>query len=144
MPDLDERVRFLARVPLFRGLKRRQLETLSESMVARSFAAGETIVDQGKAGIGLFVLVSGEAEVVRQGADDSATVLNTFGPTDFFGELALLDGGPHTAAVIARKETECLVLVRWEFLGKLKGDAEMVTVILQEVAKRFHRALATV
>jgi CRP-like cAMP-binding protein len=143
MPDLEERVQFLARVPLFRGLKRRQLVSLAESMVPRSFAAGETMVDQGKAGIGLFVLVSGEAEVVRLGANGSATVLNAIGPTDFFGELALLDGGPHTAAVIAKEETECLVLVRWEFLGKLKQDAEMVTVILQEVVRRFHRALAS-
>ena len=113
-------------------------------MVSRKYAAGETIVTQGKEGIGLFVLVSGEAEVVRTGADGSTTKLNVFGPTDFFGELALLDGGPHTASVIAVEETECLVLVHWEFVGKLKQDSEMVAVIMQEVVRRFHRALRAV
>jgi CRP/FNR family transcriptional regulator len=144
MPDLDARVDFLARVPLFQGLKKRQIEGLAGSMVPRHYAAGDTIVTQGKEGIGLFVLVSGKVEVVRSGADGSTTKLNVFGPTDFFGELALLDGGPHTAAVVAVEETECLVLAHWEFMGKLKLDAEMVAVIMQEVVRRFHRALQAV
>ena len=144
MPDLDEKADFLARVPLFRGLKQRQLENLAGLMAVRHYDAGETIVTQGKEGIGLFVLVSGEAEVVRTGADGSTTKLNVFGPTDFFGELALLDGGPHTASVVAVEETECLVLVHWEFLGKLKQDAEMVAVIMEEVVRRFHMALRAV
>lgn len=144
MPDLDERAEFLARVPLFHGLRHRQIQSLAGTMVPRHYAAGETIVTQGKEGIGLFVLVSGEVEVVRTGADGSTTVLNVFGPTDFFGELALLDGGPHTASVVAKEETECLVLVHWEFVAKLKQDSEMVTVIMQEVVRRFHRALRTV
>lgn len=144
MPDLDSKVDFLARVPLFRGLKQRQLESLAGSVVFRHYAAGETIVTQGKEGIGLFILVSGEAEAVRTRADGETVLLNTFGPTDFFGELALLDGGPHTASVVAKEETECLALVHWEFVGKLKLDSDMVTVILQEVVRRFHRALLAV
>jgi len=144
MPDLEASADFLARVPLFQGLKQRQIANLAGSMVPRQYAAGETIVTQGKEGIGLFVLVSGRAEVQRTGADGSTTILNVFGPTDFFGELALLDGGPHTASVIATEETECLVLAHWEFMAKLKLDSEMVTVILQEVVRRFHRALQAV
>jgi CRP-like cAMP-binding protein len=101
------------------------------------------MVPQGKEGVGLFVLVSGKAEVVREGPDGSTNKLNELGPTDFFGELALLDGGPHTASVVALEETECLVLAHWEFIAKLKLDTEMVEVILQEVVRRFHRALQT-
>ncbi len=142
MPDdLETTIGFLARVPLFQSLKKRQLESLARSLVPRQFAAGQEIVPQGKEGIGLFILVSGKAEAVRIGADGSKVVLNAFGPTDFFGELALLDGGPHTASVVATEETDCLVLVHWEFMAKLKLDAEMVAVILQEVVRRFHRAL---
>ena len=144
MPDPNANPEFLGRVPLFQGLKRRQIESLAGSMIERRYAAGDTIVTQGKEGIGLFVLVSGRAEVVRTGIDGSTATLNVFGPTDFFGELALLDGGPHTAAVIATEETTCLVLAHWEFVGKLKLDPDMVTVILQEVVRRFHRALQAV
>ena len=141
MPDLDANVDFLARVPLFQGLKRRQIDNLASSMVSRRFAAGETIVTQGKEGIGLFVLVSGQAEVVRTGLDGSTVILNTFGPTDFFGELALLDDGPRTASVVTTEATKCLVLTRWDFYGALREDVEMSITILEEMARRFRVAL---
>ena len=68
--------------------------------------------------------------------------VNTFGPTDFFGELALLDDGLRTASVKAVESTRCLVLTRWDFLAALReADVEMSIVILQELAKRFRRAL---
>ena len=73
--------------------------------------------------------------------DGEQVVVNTFGPTDFFGELAMLSDEPRTASVVATEDAECLVLTRWEFLGKLKADSEMSVVILQELAKRFQRAL---
>jgi CRP/FNR family transcriptional regulator len=63
------------------------------------------------------------------------------GPTDFFGELTLLDDGLRTASVIATDETECLILTRWNFLAVLKEDADMAVVILEELAKRFRLAL---
>ena len=68
-------------------------------------------------------------------------VVNTFGPADFFGELAMLNDEPRTASVYATAETVCLVLTRWEFLGKIKADPEMAVTVLGELAKRFQKAL---
>ena len=141
MPEQKERVRFLAKVPLFEGLKERQLERLSGRFVQRAYRAGQDIVTQGRGGAGLFILLSGAAEAIRVRTDGSKAVVNTFGPTDFFGELALLDDEPRTASVIPTKDTECLVLSQWEFFGALREDSEMGIAILQEVAKRFRRAL---
>jgi CRP-like cAMP-binding protein len=141
MPDLDKNIRFLAKVPLFQSLKERQLQTLAKSLVLRKYAAGQEIVTQGKGGAGLFIIVSGKAEAVRERADGTKVVVNNFGPTDFFGELALLDDEPRTASVVATEDAECLVLVQWDFLGRLKLDGEMAVVILQELGKRFRRAL---
>ena len=109
--------------------------------VRRSYGAGVDIVTQGKGGAGLFVVMSGRAEVIRVRTDGTKAVLNVFGPTDFFGELALLDDAPRTASVVCTEETECLVLSQWEFLGALREDSEMGIVILQELVKRFRRAL---
>jgi CRP-like cAMP-binding protein len=67
--------------------------------------------------------------------------VNNFGPTDFFGELALLYEGTRTASVITTAETDCLVLARWDFISNMREDAEMGVVISQELAKRFRRAL---
>jgi CRP-like cAMP-binding protein len=141
MPDQEDRVRFLANVPLFRGLRERQLQTLNRRFVSRGYKVGDEIVTQGKGGAGLFILLSGAAEAVRVRRDGSKAVVNTFGPTDFFGELALLDDEPRTASVIAREDTECLVLSQWEFFGALREDPDMAIEVLQELARRFRRAL---
>ncbi|MBL7202182.1 MAG: cyclic nucleotide-binding domain-containing protein [Anaerolineae bacterium] len=142
MPDLEKTTTFLARVPLFHNLKKSQVERLGGRVVSRQYKAGQDIVTQGKGGAGLFVIVSGGAEAVRVRADGTKTVVNTFGPTDFFGELALLDDEPRTASVTATEDTDCLVLSQWEFLGSMREDSEMAIVILQELAKRFRRTLS--
>jgi CRP/FNR family cyclic AMP-dependent transcriptional regulator len=133
---------FLAQVPLFRNLGKRQLQSLARSMTPRHFAAGDEIVSQGRGGISLFVIVSGKAEAVHGRADGTRVVVNTFGPTDYFGELAVLNDEPRTASVVAVEDTGCLVLVRWDFLGKLQRNRGMATAILQEQSRRFQRALS--
>ena len=141
MPDEKDIVSFLARVPIFQGLKEGQLRRLARRFVRREYQGGVDIVTQGKGGAGLFIVVSGGAEAIRVRTDGSKAVVNTFGPTDFFGELALLDDEPRTASVVATEKTECLVLSQWELFGALREDADMGIVILQELARRFRRAL---
>ena len=141
MANVKETVGFLNRVSLFQGLKRRQLERLAQKFVPREYAAGEAIVTQDKGGEGFFIIASGQAEAVREQADGDKVTVNTFGPTDFFGELALLDDGLRTASVVTTEATQCLILTRWDFLGVLKEDIDMAIVILEELAKRFRLAL---
>lgn len=142
MPEIKETVEFLAKVPLFQGLKASQLERIAGRLVERSYTAGQDIVTQGKGGAGLFIIVSGAAEAVRVRADGTKTVLNRFGPTDFFGELALLDDEPRTASVVATEDTRCLVLSQWELMGEMRRDADIAIAILQEVVRRFRYALS--
>ena len=142
MSEKVDTAEFLARVPLFQNLNRRQIEGLARVITHRQYAAGDEIVTQGRGGIGLFVIASGKAEAVHVRTDGTKAVVNTFGPADFFGELAVLNDEPRTASVVATEDTECLVLTRWELMGKLETDGKMATVILIELAKRFQRALA--
>lgn len=111
-------------------------------MVERRYERGEPIVTQDRGGEGFFIVVSGKAEACRERPEGDKVAVNTFGPNDFFGELALLDDGLRTASVIASEPAECLALTRWDFLAALREtDVEMAIIILQELAKRFRRAL---
>lgn len=141
MANLKKTIGFLDRVSLFRGLKKQQLERLAKRFTSRTFDADQAIVTQGKGGEGFFIIVTGKAEAIRERRDGTKIVVNTFGPTDFFGELVLLDDGLRTASVIPTEETQCLVLTRWDFHGILKEDVDMAIVILEELAKRFRRVL---
>jgi CRP/FNR family transcriptional regulator, cyclic AMP receptor protein len=142
MASGDQKKKFISNVPLFQGLKDRQVQLLADRMVERNYAAGETIVEQGQGGEGFFVITSGKAEATRLRADGEKIHVNSFGPSDFFGELALLDeGGVRTATIVATEPLTCLILIRWDFLSTLRQDADMAVVILQEMAKRFRVAL---
>jgi CRP/FNR family transcriptional regulator, cyclic AMP receptor protein len=134
-------IQFLQRVPLFQGLDNRQLGKIAQRLIERHFAAGQPMVTQGDVGQGLFIIVSGRAEATRARLDGTKVVVNTFGPTDFFGEMALLDEGVRTATVQALEATDCLALTYWDFQGILKQDADMAVTILQELARRFRMAL---
>lgn len=141
MAKTAEIVKVLQRVPLFRGLNKRQLETLAKTFVERKYKAGQAIVTQGKGGEGFFLVISGKAEAVREQADGTKTVVNSFGEFDFFGELALLDDGVRTATVNALEDSVCLVLTSWDFLSITREDGDMAVTILKELARRFRAAL---
>lgn len=141
MAQPDNTEKFLAQVPLFKGLRERHLKQLSHRFVTRKYQPNDYIVSQGKGGAGMFIVVSGHAEALLESSDGDKTVVNTFGPSDFFGEIALLDDGPRTASVIATEETECLVLSRPDFIAVMHNDAEMGVVIAQELASRIRKLI---
>lgn len=134
-------VQLLQQVPLFQELNNRQLGKIAQRFVERQYEASEEIVTQGQGGEGFFVLISGKAEAVRVRNDGERVIVNSFGPGDFFGEMALLDAGLRTATVTALEPTNCLVLRREDFIGLLREDGEMAVLVLQELARRFRMAL---
>jgi CRP-like cAMP-binding protein len=144
MIDLIHTIGFLQRVPLFQGLKPHQKELLAKRFVERDYQKGDKIVTQGKGGEGFFIIVAGHADAFRARSDGTEVQVNSFGPTDYFGELALLDeDGLRTASVITTEATKCLALTRWDFLGLLKEDNDMAVCILVEIARRFRLVLDT-
>ena len=127
----------LQRVSLFSGLKEKYLRSLLESCIKRRFLRGEALVRQGEPGRGLYVLLSGRVKVVKEIADGEELQVAALGPGDFFGEMAVLDGAPRSASVIASEDTEVLVLTLWEFKAKMKTHPEIALSILPVVVKRF-------
>lgn len=140
-PDIDKRIRFLETVPLFKGLDERQLSRLARRFAERAFATGEAIVSQGTLGIGLFIIASGHADVIRTLANGETVVVNKLSVTDFFGELSLLDESPRTASVIATEPTICLVLTQLDFISVLREDVDIPIAILRVLTRRFRNLM---
>lgn len=143
MADINLYVQILSQIPLFASLSEKQLKTLAHSLKVREYEEGEVIITQGKGGQGLFILIEGTVKAVRTQPDGEQFQVNEFGPKDYFGELALLDDGLRTASVIATSKVKCVALTRWDFQGILKNEPEMAIDMLEELAKRFRRALET-
>jgi CRP-like cAMP-binding protein len=86
----------LASVPLLASLTPEQLQAIASLTELRSETVGTRLVGEGAPGFVLFILLEGKADVTSRGAG-----LGTLGPGDFFGEIALLGEGRHTATVTA-------------------------------------------
>ncbi len=110
----------ISKVPLFATLSPPEVARISEALVPISYAAGETIIQQGDLGQEFFIIAEGSADVHVKRADSSVQKVNSLGPGDFFGELALLSNAPRSATVSALTDMQCLVLSRADF-NRLMG-----------------------
>ncbi len=125
----------LSAVPIFSGTKGRALKKLARLCVPRTFAAGETMIQEGATGLGLFLITTGTVEVFMTG-DRGKLILATRGPGDFLGEIALVDDQPRSASAVAQTATECLLLTRASFETLVKKEPEVAWRIVPGLAQR--------
>jgi CRP-like cAMP-binding protein len=125
----------LAKVPLFSGCSNRELQLIARVVKDVSHPAGTTIAREGEPGVGLFVIVEGQAEVTIGGKRKAK-----LGPGDFFGEIALLDGGPRTATVTTLTDVKLLGLTEWVFRGLMQEHPAIAVKTLQQMAGRLRSA----
>jgi CRP-like cAMP-binding protein len=131
----DKKIQSLAQVTLFHGCGRHELQELAKITTEVDVTAGHRLCKQGDTGREFFVVVDGEATVNIAG-DDVANI----GPGGFFGEMALLDGGPRVATVTAASDMHLLVLSRSEFLELLAEAPTVTRNILEGVGARLRTA----
>jgi len=118
-------------IPLFKGLEEQELKALANQSKEMAFRGGETIVKQGDAGLGFYVIADGEA-VVKRGKRTVAKL----GRGSFFGEMSLFDDQPRSADVVATEPTRCLVLLRWNFWSLVTKNKKVTRGLFQEMARR--------
>jgi len=86
----------------------RDLHTISDHIETGWFPAGTFVVEQGEAATTLYLILSGEAEAVREFDDGSIEILARLEPGQFFGEMGIAAGKPRNAHVIAHTDLTCL------------------------------------
>jgi ATP-binding cassette subfamily B protein len=130
----------LRTVPLLADLGPEELGELAERLTSEQFRAGEDVVRQGEVGRKLYLLASGQVEVVvHDGARERR--VNTLNESDFFGEMALLADEPRAATVRTTMPTQLYSLARADFLSLLDRDPDAREAIGDRIAAR-RRALA--
>jgi CRP-like cAMP-binding protein len=126
-------VALLASVPLFAGLSRRHLRQLAKLSEEARFPAGRVVAQFGSRATAFYVIVAGTAKV---SIGYSTRAFARLGPGDFFGELALLDGGPRSASVTAETSLDTIRIARPEFRKMLKREPEIAIKLLEELSRR--------
>ena len=133
----EAKVALLANVALFAGCTKKELAKVASLVDEVDLAAGSVIARQGQLGQEFFVIAEGRVSVAMP--DGSAA---TLGPGSFFGEMALLDGGPRVATVTAATPVVLLVVDRRSFASLLRETPSVTEKMLTELARRL-RAVET-
>ena len=137
-----EKVEFLKSVPIFSELNQDTLEQLSRSGSIQNFSEDSIILSEKEAGSTLFIIISGKVKISRisQEDDDKEVILSILNPSDFFGEMSLLDGFERSATATAMEESRILIIQRNDFLNLLREHPEVSIVLLQELTQRLRAA----
>jgi CRP-like cAMP-binding protein len=100
----------LSAIPLFSTLTDSELQQLAPWFEVRSASSGVQLTGEGAHGYSFFILLQGTAVVTSEGAE-----LATYGPGDFFGEIAILGDGQRTATVTTTSPAKLLFMFGTEF-----------------------------
>src|SRR6266508_948833 len=128
-------VELLKRVPLFSDLDDRELKQVAVSMKERTFRSGETVTEEGKGGIGFFVIDDGTAKVTVGGGE-----VRTLGSGDYFGEIGLIADIDRTATITADSDLRCYGMTSWDFRPLVETNASIAWKMLQVMAQRLKEA----
>lgn len=110
MASKSSTIELLSGVPLFAFCTKKELRTVADAAHELVAVPGDTVVRQGAAGNAFYAILSGEADVVRNGRK-----VARLGAGDHFGDLALIDKMPRNASVVAASELTLIVLKLREF-----------------------------
>lgn len=135
MLSIAEKVLFLKSVALFAELPGRELASVAAVARERDFAANKVIMEEGKAGGSLYLVVEGEALVSRDGKE-----LARRSSGECIGEISVLDDEPRTATVIACNNMVVLEVMREDLDSLLAERPEIARGIIRTLVKKLAEA----
>lgn len=102
---------------------------------AESFEAGEIIIEEGQSDATIYVIRSGEVQVVHNGE-----VLATLGEGELFGEMALIDNMPRSANVVALTDVVVVPVNQEHFYALLHRTPVFGATMMHLISSRLRRA----
>ncbi len=140
MPILNH----IARVPLFEGLPREQIEDLSMIVTDQVFRKGEAIFSEGEEGNGFYVVITGRVKIFKLSAEGKEQILHFFGPGEPFGEVPVFTGQHFPAHATAMEESRVFFFPRKSFVDLIKRNPSLALNMLAVLSKRLRRFAALI
>jgi CRP-like cAMP-binding protein len=138
LPDTTSRVGIkpgsLRRIKILADLKDAQLAHLIEYMEMQNVSQWSVLFNQGDTSDAMYLVMGGELRA-RSVVNGKETILATFGPGDFFGDMALFDHGPRSADVVANVDSSLLKISSVSFDRLTREAPALATPFLQATAR---------
>ena len=133
MPNAKE---YLKRVSLFSLMKTDDLERIARLAVFHTYGEGEVIIREGDQDTQLFVIISGEVDIVKDLGKKTEWKVRVLGPYSYFGEMAIIDELTRSASVVARGSVDVLSLSQLQLRNEISRYPQMAFELLQMLSRR--------
>jgi CRP/FNR family cyclic AMP-dependent transcriptional regulator len=140
MTNLAVNTTILKTVPLFSLFSDHELGTLFPAIQHRSYPRHSFMLRAGEKTDALYIILSGRAKVVIDDGDGREVTLTTIGPSEFFGEMSLVDEKPRSASVEALEPCEVLYISKPAFMACMKDNFDAAMLMLRNVIGRLREA----
>jgi CRP/FNR family cyclic AMP-dependent transcriptional regulator len=135
MARTDDTQELLRSVDLFAGLNKRDLARVAAAAKEMTFSAGKVITAEGERGKLFHLIAEGQARVTVKGRKRGVLKVG-----DYFGEIALLDGGTRSATITAETPVRTYTLAPWNFKPLLQENPAITYQVLLQMCDRLRRA----
>lgn len=133
--SLSDRTAIVASIPLFAGLRKKDVNHLARAADEYEYETGTRVVVQGAAGDACYVITDGTAVVTRNGRK-----VTDLAPGAVFGEMSLLDGGERSATVVMKSRGSLLRISKAAFDQMLDSSPVVSKTLLKQLAARLREA----
>jgi len=137
---IQKEVQMLRGVSLFRSVKPEDLKIIALTTTNYIYESGEIIINEGDEGDDAYIIYTGRVEVFRKGTDVKIITLNTLGPGEMFGELALFGDSIRTASVKAVEETVVSIIAKEKLYKIIREFPDIAIEMLKVQTSRFAEA----
>jgi CRP/FNR family cyclic AMP-dependent transcriptional regulator len=137
-------IRDALRTVLCRSLTAEEAEQVAQVLVPMHVAAGQSVIREGDAPGGLYVLFKGAVEVSKRTPDGGQQTLARIEAPTVVGEMSLITERPHSATVIALTDCELRMLTRAQFRRLITGDSLAAYKVVASIAEVLAGRLARI
>jgi CRP-like cAMP-binding protein len=127
----NKKMELIRKAPLFARCSRTEMKEIVKLADEIDLREGKEMTREGSPGREFFVLLEGTADVKK-----NSRKVNTLGPGDFFGEIALVSHAPRTATVTATSPVRALVITDRSFRRLLDDSPQVKTKVMEAMAMR--------
>jgi CRP/FNR family transcriptional regulator len=134
----------IARMPLFAGLPKPQLDALAALVLKRTCKRGHLIFSDGDEGTGFYIVLSGRVKIFKVSPEGKEHILHIFGAGESFGEVSVFTGQGYPACAEAYEDGSLLFFPKDAFLELTRKDPSLALNMLALLSLRLRKFAALV
>lgn len=133
----------LARIPFFTNLPADELDRIMAELDVVNLKPREILFQEGESGERMYVVVSGELEILKAPDSEDELILNRIQAGEYIGEMSLVTGAPRTASVRANGEVVLLSMSRTQLMDLLQRHPHLVSDMVTVLSHRLDNTNST-